>query len=172
MLLQHGWQQLIKNQINQSIIKAVIANVVGRGVLLEAVWEMFWNLCERKPPVLSLYEKCLLRVAPFLHQRGALSRDCVETNHSFLSGLRVSPDRPVNSWARPVSPSAPFKLAVTRRVKGQGSEFKEWKASAPDRQASNGAQVAQQPPDSLFELREAGHRVGRLKLAWVVQPGL
>lgn len=78
----------------------------------------------------------------------------------------------VSSPRQSVSPSAPFKLAVTRRVKGQGSEFKEWKASAPDRQASNSAQVAQQPPDSLFELREAGHRVGRLKLAWVVQPGL
>lgn len=44
--------------------------------------------------------------------------------------------------------------------------------SAPDRQASHSAQVTQQPSDSLFELREAGQRVGRLKLARVVQPGL
>lgn len=53
-----------------------------------------------------------------------------------------------------------------------GSEFKEWRASAPNRQPSHSAQVTQQPPDSLLELREAGQRVGRLELAGVVQPGL
>lgn len=42
----------------------------------------------------------------------------------------------------------------------------------PHRQTPHRAQVAQQPSDSLLELREAGQGVGRLQFARVVQPGL
>lgn len=81
--------------------------------------------------------------APFLHHRGALSCNCRETNHS--------------------------QLRVSRSLSHQSSEGGR---SAADRQAPHGAQVTQQPFDSLFELREAGQRVRRLELAGVVQPGL
>lgn len=81
--------------------------------------------------------------APFLHHRGALSCNCRETNHS--------------------------QLRVSRSLSRQSSEGGR---SAADRQAPHGAQVTQQPFDSLFELREAGQRVRRLELAGVVQPGL
>lgn len=81
--------------------------------------------------------------APFLHHRGALSCNCRETNHS--------------------------QLRLSRSLSRQSSEGGR---SAADWQAPHGAQVTQQPFDSLFELREAGQRVRRLELAGVVQPGL
>lgn len=79
----------------------------------------------------------------FSPPQGALSCNCRETNHS--------------------------QLGVSRSLSHQSSEEGR---SAADRQAPHGAQVTQQPFDSLFELREAGQRVRRLELAGVVQPGL
>ncbi|KAF3860948.1 hypothetical protein F7725_001203, partial [Dissostichus mawsoni] len=86
----------------------------------------------------------------------------LETKHSFSAESTRSTTRSPQVCQ---SSDRPSRLAG---VKGSG--VREGKESAPDGQVSNSAQVTQQPPDSLLELREAGQRIRRLELTGV-HPG-
>lgn len=139
---------------SESIIKPVFNQRFDKlGVLRKEGWIMLWFLC-RILQMLSHFIKTVVSLCCCFPPEP--SGDAVNTQFSL------------HTQSVPISDSlsviVPTRHTYRSEVRVQGS--------AADRQSSYDAQVTQQLSDSLFELREAGQRVGRLKLTWVVHPGL